>query len=92
MVKIDSLRAEEQRSGCTQLPEFSPGTFVGGTLLLKGSRLVFFTSRDLVHIFLARHLQPTMYGVWGLVLGLLTIYRMILMRDGIHGGVGRLGI
>ena len=57
--------------------EFS--TMAAGTMLLTGSRLAFFVSGYIVHVFLARYLQPQLYGVWGVILGILTVYQMLLM-------------
>lgn len=52
---------------------------IGGTLVLTGSRMVFFVCGYIVHVFLARYLQPQLFGVWGVILGILTVYQMIVM-------------
>ena len=77
-LKINSPFSQSVRSRNEQKTEVSFGTMATGTLLLTGSRLVFFASGYFVHVFLARYLQPRLYGVWGVILGILTVYQMIL--------------
>jgi len=59
-------------------PEPSRGGVAAGTLLITVARVVFFGCGYLLHILLARYLEPGLYGIWGLLLGVLQISRVLV--------------
>ena len=49
-----------------------------GTVYLMGAQLVFLISGYAIHFVLGRHLGPELYGVFGIVISLLTICRVLV--------------
>jgi len=84
----EAERAPTEPSHETALREASPRptsepeggarrTATAGTLMISAARVAFFGCGYVLHVVLARCLEPRLYGVWGLLLSILQFSRVL---------------
>ena len=59
-----------------------------GIIYISSARVIFLISGYALHVFLGRYLGPADYGILGIILALLTFFR-IFLKDGLFHSVSR---
>ena len=59
-----------------------------GIIYISSARVIFLVSSYALHVFLGRYLGPADYGVIGIIIAILTIFR-IFLKDGLFHSVSR---